>query len=103
MIFPRCIFPDSLFIDFHFGPDISPEDTKVNMPASKVTKTNKTVHAALSIPGCPDTPPDSPTAQLSNPFEFARQVIDTVKLIQTSNPKQTSPLALLRLGPHAQD
>ena len=64
------------------------------MPAPpKAIKQAKAVHAAASRPGCPDTPPDSPTVQLSNPLEFARQVIDTVKLIQTSDCKDILPVA----------
>ena len=73
------------------------------MPAaSKITKQSKAVHAAPSRPGCPDTPPDGPTAQLSNPLKFARQVIDTVKLIQTSDSKETSPVAGSQVQPNAQ-
>lgn len=74
------------------------------MPAaSKATKQNKAAHTAPSRPGCPDTPPESPTAQLSNPLEFARLVIDTVKLIQTSDSKETSPVAGSQVQPNAQD
>ena len=69
------------------------------MPAaSKATK-----HTAPSRPGYPDTPPDSPTAHLSNPLEFARQVIDTVKLIQTSDSKETSPVAGSQVHSGTQD
>ena len=62
--------------------------------APKVKMQSKAVQAALSRPGHPHTPPDSPTAQLLNPLEFARQVIDTVKLIQTSDSKEASPVAI---------
>ena len=73
------------------------------MPAaSKITKQSKAVHAALSSTGCPDTPPDSPIVQLSNPLEFARQVIDTVKLIQTSDSKETPPIVGSQVQPNAQ-
>ena len=63
-------------------------------PASKVNMQSKAVQATSSRPGRADTPPDSPTAQLSNPFEFARQVIDTVKLIQTSDSKEAVPIVV---------
>ena len=56
-------------------------------------KQSKSAQAVPLRPGCPDTPPDSPNVQLSNPPEFARQVIDTVKLIQTSDSKEASPVA----------
>ena len=58
--------------------------------ASKVIKQSKSAQAVPLRPGCPDTPPDSPNVQLSNPLEFARKVIDTVKLIQTSDSKEAS-------------
>jgi hypothetical protein len=44
---------------------------------------SKAVQAPLSRPDHPDTPPDSPTAQLCNPFEFAKQFLDAIKAIQT--------------------
>ena len=59
----------------------------------KVVKQSKPAQAATQRSGSPDTSPDSPTAQSSNPLEFARQVIDTVKLIQTSDPNEASPIA----------
>ena len=58
--------------------------------ASNVMKQSKPTQAAPLRSECPDTPPDSPAAQPSNPFEFARQIIDTVKLIQTSESKEAS-------------
>ena len=61
--------------------------------ASKAIKQSKPAQATHLRSGCPDTPPDSPPVQLSNPLEFARQVIDTVKLIQTSDYKETLPVA----------
>ena len=61
------------------------------MPSSyKVQTRSKAVQAASQTPGQADTPPDSPKTQLSNPLEFARQVIDTVKLIQTTESKEVS-------------
>ena len=44
--------------------------------------------------GHPVTPP---TAQLPTPLEFARQVIDTVKLIQSSKSEEASPGATLQV------
>jgi hypothetical protein len=67
--------------------------TKSTMPAPSKAMKQKTVQTAPSRLGQPSTPPDSPTAQLSNPLEFARQVIDTVKLIQTSATQEASPSA----------
>ena len=69
---------------------------------SEVIKQSKAVHAATSRLDCPDTPPDSPTAQLSNPLEFARQIIDTVKLIQTSDSNEASLVAVTQAEPNAQ-
>lgn len=58
--------------------------------ASKVMKQSKIVQTDPRGLVRPNTPPDSPTVQLSNPLEFARKVIDTVKLIQTSDSKEAS-------------
>jgi hypothetical protein len=52
---------------------------------SKVTKQGKAPQTASSRSSHPATPPDSPTSSFLNPLEFAQQVIDTVKLIQTSD------------------
>ena len=69
-----------------------------NMPATfKVVKESKPVKAAHPRSAHPNTPPDSPIIQLPNPPEFARQVIDTVKLIQTSESKEPSPSAGLQV------
>ena len=56
-------------------------------------KQGKPAQAAPLRSGCPDTPPESPTAQLSNPFEFAKQILDAIKAIQTPESKETSPVA----------
>ena len=64
--------------------------------ASKLMKQGKIVQTAPRGLDQPSTPPDSPTAQLSDPLEFARQVIHTVKLIQTSEPKEASPSAAIQ-------
>ncbi|KIW99705.1 uncharacterized protein Z518_11118 [Rhinocladiella mackenziei CBS 650.93] len=61
--------------------------------ASKVMRQSKGVQASLPGPNNPDTPPDSPTTQLPNPFEFAKQFLDALKSIQTSEPKGTSSAA----------
>lgn len=71
---------------------VKPSPTAMSA-APKAIKQSKAVHAAASRPGCPATPPDRPMAQLSNPFEFAKQIIDTVKLIQTSESKEAPPVA----------
>ena len=74
------------------------------MPStSKDMKQSKPAQAALPRSGRPATPPDSPTAQLSNPLEFARQVIDTVKLIQTSDSKEASLVARPQIDSIAKD
>ena len=70
------------------------------MPATcKTTKQNKITYSAAPKLGRPDTPPDSPSAQLSNPLDFARQVIDTVKLIQTCELKDASSSTKPQLDP----
>lgn len=65
-------------------------------------KQSKPARVNPSQSGRPDTPPDSPTAQLSNPLEFARQVIDMVKLIQTSEPKDAAPIVEPQAELHVQ-
>ena len=73
------------------------------MPApSKTMKQSKPDQVNPSRPGGPDTPPGTPTAQLSNPLEFARQVIDTVKLIQTSDCKEAVPVVGPQVEPNVQ-
>ena len=70
------------------------------MPATpKVTKRSKT-QVTSSSSGHPDTPPDSPTTTLPNPLEFAKQVIDAIKLVQTS--KSTSDETSPSSGPQAE-
>ena len=54
---------------------------------------SKAGRAAPSTTGDPITAPDSPITQLSNPFDFAKQVIETVKLIQSSDCKEILPVA----------
>ena len=64
------------------------------MPAvSKVTERNQAFQASLSTSGDLGTPPNVPTAQLSDPLEFARQVLDALKTIHTPESKNTSPVA----------
>jgi hypothetical protein len=84
------ILSDS-FVHRHL-PSFTVEDIRPTMSASsKVNMRSKRTQAASSSSGCLDTPPDSPTAQLSNPFEFAKQVLDVLKTIQTPEPKEASP------------
>ena len=65
-------------------------------------KQSKIVQTAARGLGQPNTPPDSPTAQLSNPLEFAKQVIDTVKLIQSSDSKENPSVPGSQVEPGAQ-
>lgn len=72
------------------------------MPAaSKALKLSKSFQAPRSPSGNPVTPPDSPTLP-SNTFELARQFIETVKLIQASQPTSDSKETALYAGPQAE-
>lgn len=65
--------------------------------APKVTKRSKPLQAAPSHSGHLVTPPSSPTLLPSSTLEFAKLVIETVKLIQASqttpDPTEDSPAA----------
>ena len=63
---------------------------------------SKAFQAASPRSGRPDTPPDSPTAQLANPFEFAKQFLDALRVVQTHESKNTSPVTGPQVEPNPQ-
>ena len=60
--------------------------------ASKVILRTSSTQTPPPRSGIQDTPPDSPTTPVPNPFEFAQQIIGAVKLILQSGSKDTSPV-----------
>ena len=73
------------------------------MPAhSKTNMQSKASQAAFPRSGRPNTPPNSPTAQLANPFEFAKQFLDALKVVQTHEAKKIAPVAGPQVEPNPQ-
>ncbi len=99
-VFFKRWYHRSSFIIIHSFISYAPDPTsplkphRAIIPApSKVIKQSNPPQATPLKSNPPDTPPNSPTTSIPNPLEFAQQVIDTVKLIQISESKKTSPSA----------
>jgi hypothetical protein len=72
------------------------------MSPSKAGERTKRAEANALGPGRLNTPPNSPIAQLPDLLEFARQFVDTIKLIQKSEPKEVSSGPALQVDPSVQ-